>query len=130
MNDTEALDAIGALLGDAEDWSSPADYLERLADLVCESGRPHPGAARGVAIDYAAELKAERLYRAMGPSQQNVVDSIADLNGGDVSDGGDEYARACREVIANGLGLGLDSYDDSSIIVALVRHAHREGELA
>lgn len=46
MTDTEAMDAISHLLGDAEDWSSPADFLEDIAGLVSLTGRPHPGICR------------------------------------------------------------------------------------
>lgn len=41
--DTNALDDIALLLGEAPEWNSPADFLDDIAAIVARTGRPHPG---------------------------------------------------------------------------------------
>lgn len=56
--DSEIIDCIATLLGTAEEWSSPADFLDDIATLTSQV-RPHPG--EGDASEYA-----ERFERATG----------------------------------------------------------------
>lgn len=41
IDDTNAIDRIAALLGSNTEWDS--GYLETIADLVADTGRPYPG---------------------------------------------------------------------------------------
>ncbi|MFJ3395362.1 hypothetical protein [Leifsonia aquatica] len=45
LSDTNAVDAIANLLGTNPEWSSPADYLEDIANTIAATGRQHPGDA-------------------------------------------------------------------------------------
>jgi hypothetical protein len=39
------MDQIALMLGTVDQWDGSADYLEKAADLIAASGRPHPGDA-------------------------------------------------------------------------------------
>jgi hypothetical protein len=45
FTDTQAVTRIAFLLGTNPEWSSPADFLEDIANLVAATGRQHPGDA-------------------------------------------------------------------------------------
>lgn len=42
LEDRDAIDAIATLLGTSSQWSSAADYLEDIANIIGKV-RPHPG---------------------------------------------------------------------------------------
>lgn len=39
--DEQAVDMIATMLGTTPEW--PTDFLERIADIIATTGRPHPG---------------------------------------------------------------------------------------
>jgi hypothetical protein len=43
ISETAAVNLIARELGERDDWDSPADILEAIADIVGRTGRPHPG---------------------------------------------------------------------------------------
>jgi hypothetical protein len=43
--DEDVMDQIALMLGTVDQWDGSADYLEKAADLIAASGRPHPGDA-------------------------------------------------------------------------------------
>ncbi|WP_141692912.1 hypothetical protein [Leifsonia xyli] len=45
LSDSAAMDRLANLLGTNPEWSSPADYLEDIANLVAATGGQHPGDA-------------------------------------------------------------------------------------
>ena len=51
--DQQAVDAIAALLGTSAEWSSAADFLESIANVI-GAVRPHPGDA---ADTYRADFR-------------------------------------------------------------------------
>lgn len=62
--DQYALDCLAALLGTSSEWSSAADYLEDIANLV-GTVRPHPG---NYDVDVYADVFRERTGRTLPES--------------------------------------------------------------
>jgi N-acyl-D-aspartate/D-glutamate deacylase len=49
--ESDALRRIATLLGSADEWDSPADYLEAIAGFVAYyGGLPHPGDDENIAL--------------------------------------------------------------------------------
>lgn len=121
-DDREALDEIGALLADAEDWSDPATFLEDIAAIIDGTGRPHPGNfPAGEEGDYLQIVRAERIWLNAAPSERYLARVVAGLH--DETSDNTEYARACREIIANGVDVGLNAHDDRAVVDHLIRLA-------
>lgn len=120
-DDREALDEIGALLADAEDWSDPATFLEVIAGMVAGTGRPHPGNfPGGEEGDYLQVVRAERLWNDAAPSAMRLTQVVADLYEPSANA---EYSRACREIVANYFGVGLHPHVDRKAIDHLIHLA-------